>query len=45
MINARSRFASAVIDNRIFVIGGSVSGDECHVEFFDEKANKWLVHF
>jgi hypothetical protein len=42
MLTARTRFATAVVDDKIFVISGFDGlSSACSVEYFDEKDNKW----
>jgi hypothetical protein len=44
MRTGRSSFATAVMDDKIFAIGGfSVHGSTSTVEYFDKRANKWFV--
>jgi hypothetical protein len=44
MRTARICFATVVMDDKIFAIGGfSDDGSTSRVEFFDKRTNKWFV--
>jgi hypothetical protein len=45
MLHARSNIATAVIDDRIFAVGGYDGVNSTrYVEYFDENSNQWFVY-
>jgi hypothetical protein len=45
MRTPRSRFATVIMDDKIFAIGGSTgSNASSSVEYLDKRANEWFVY-